>query len=179
MRYHALSIKQPWAALLVAGRKTIEVRRWSTGFRGELLIHAARVPDDRPQAWAQLPPDLREAARLGGGIVGVGRLEACKPYRTREAFLADQASHLNDPSWFEPAGLTGLVFTELRALPFRRVPGNVKIFGVDLDDLLVPPAAPVAAPPPAEEPTRGPLSAVLRRIRRLARALGAPGGPTE
>ena len=65
MTLYALSLKQPWAALLVHGRKTIEVRRWATKRRGPVLIHAARVPDPRPEAWAQLPPELREAARAG------------------------------------------------------------------------------------------------------------------
>src|SRR6516164_1264126 len=52
---HALSLKQPWATLLVHGRKTIEVRRWATRRRGLLLIHAARLPDPRREAWKHVP----------------------------------------------------------------------------------------------------------------------------
>src|SRR5438105_4444384 len=63
-RGYALSIKQPWAALLVHGRKTIEVRRWPTARRGRILIHAARLPDPRPEAWQQVPKELLQAARL-------------------------------------------------------------------------------------------------------------------
>ena len=59
MTQYALSLKQPWAALLVHGGKTIEVRRWATSRRGRILIHAARVPDPRPEAWTQVPPELR------------------------------------------------------------------------------------------------------------------------
>ena len=40
-----LTIKQPWAWLIVAGHKTLENRTWSTGYRGPLLIHAAARPD--------------------------------------------------------------------------------------------------------------------------------------
>jgi hypothetical protein len=127
----ALSLKQPWAALLAHGLKTVEVRRWPTRRRGPVLIHAARVPDDRPEAWAHVPAELREAARLGGGIVGVGRLTGCLAYRTLAAFLADQARHLNDPSWFEPPLLYGFTFTELTVLPFRACAGNVRFFTVD------------------------------------------------
>src|SRR5437016_1110202 len=58
---YALSIKQPWAALLVHGHKTIEVRRWPTARRGTILIHAARVPDERPEAWRRVPAELSEA----------------------------------------------------------------------------------------------------------------------
>lgn len=164
--YHALSLKQPWAALLAAGLKTIEIRRWRTRHTGPLLIHAARVPDDRHQAWAHLPSHLHQAASLGGGIVGVGTLHRCKRYSTPAAFVADASHHLNDPSWFESPGLYGLCFTDLHPLPFRQVPGYVRIFEVELDDLELPPT--VASPGPA--PTG--LNAVLHRISRLVRSLG-------
>src|SRR3954452_7785061 len=104
---YALSLKQPWAALLVHGLKTIEVRRWPTARHERILIHAARVPDERPEAWAHLPADLKTAAELLGGIVGEGDLTGCVAYRTVEAFAADQALHLNELSWFEEPVLYG------------------------------------------------------------------------
>ena len=36
-----ISIKQPWASLIVHGIKDIENRTWRTNFRGRVLIHAA------------------------------------------------------------------------------------------------------------------------------------------
>lgn len=39
----AISLHQPWAQLVVAGRKRIETRSWKTSHRGPLLIHAART----------------------------------------------------------------------------------------------------------------------------------------
>lgn len=36
----ALSIRQPWAWLIIHGHKDIENRDWSTPFRGQLLVHA-------------------------------------------------------------------------------------------------------------------------------------------
>jgi hypothetical protein len=99
---YALSLKQPWATLLVRGRKTVEVRRWPTARRGRVLIHAAQVPDDRPEGWALVPAELQEEARLLGGIVGAGDLWSCIGYRSVQAFTADQARHLNEPSWFKP-----------------------------------------------------------------------------
>jgi ASCH domain len=130
-RDYALSLKQPWAALLAHGRKTIEVRRWPTARRGRILIHAARVPDERPEVWALVPEELREAAQLLGGIVGEGELTGCLPYRTLEAFTADQARHLNDPAWFVPRKLYGFIFANLSPLPFRRYPGWMRFFPVD------------------------------------------------
>ena len=37
-----LSICQPFAELIVQGKKTIELRKWNTKFRGEFLVHAAK-----------------------------------------------------------------------------------------------------------------------------------------
>lgn len=37
-----LTMKQPWAQLLVEGHKKIETRSWNTSFRGELLIHSSK-----------------------------------------------------------------------------------------------------------------------------------------
>jgi uncharacterized protein (UPF0264 family) len=133
----ALSIKQPWATLLAHGRKTIEVRRWRLNFRGPLLIHAARISDSRPEAWKHVLPELLDEAQQVGGIVGIGRLDECKVYRSLESFVADRRRHLNDPSWFDPSGLFGLCFSDLRALPFHRVKGNVKLFEVDVDGLAI------------------------------------------
>ena len=36
----AITIKQPWASLIVEGIKDIENRTWKTSFRGRVLIHA-------------------------------------------------------------------------------------------------------------------------------------------
>ncbi|HMC64762.1 MAG TPA: ASCH domain-containing protein [Gemmataceae bacterium] len=132
--YYALSLKQPWATLLVHGRKTIEVRRWPTARRGRILIHAARLSDPRPEAWALLPDNLREAAQLIGGIIGGGDLTDCIAYRSRQAFQADQEHHLNNASWFRGPVLYGFVFTNLSALPFRRYPGWMRFFPVKLDE---------------------------------------------
>ena len=38
----ALSIRQPWAWLIVNGYKDIENRTWSTDFRGRVYVHAGR-----------------------------------------------------------------------------------------------------------------------------------------
>lgn len=37
----AITVKQPWASLIVHGIKDIENRTWKTNFRGRVLIHAA------------------------------------------------------------------------------------------------------------------------------------------
>jgi hypothetical protein len=127
---YALSLKQPWAALLALGLKTIEVRRWPTARRGRVLIHAALVSDERPEAWAHVPAQWREMAQLLGGIIGAGDIIDCRTYRTQEEFQSDQSCHLNDPSWFQ-APLYGFAFTNLTVLPFRRYPGWMRFFAIE------------------------------------------------
>lgn len=38
----ALTLTQPWASLVALGHKRFETRSWSTNYRGELAIHAAK-----------------------------------------------------------------------------------------------------------------------------------------
>jgi uncharacterized protein (UPF0264 family) len=127
---YALSVKQPWAALLVHGRKTIEIRRWSTARRGRVLIHAARIPDDRPEAWAHVTADVEATARLRGGVIGEAQLSQCNTYRSRSNFERDQAAHLNDPDWFRGPVMYGFVFVKARPLPYTRCPGSLHFFEV-------------------------------------------------
>jgi hypothetical protein len=131
MKRYALSVKQPWAALLAHGLKTIEVRRWPTARRGPILIHAARVPDQRPESWARVPPELGDAAQLLGGIIGSGELIGCVAYKTLDAFVADQERHLNKPDWFTGPVMYGFTFASLTVLPFRPYSGWMRFFPVE------------------------------------------------
>jgi hypothetical protein len=141
----ALSIKQPWAALLVHGLKTIEVRRWPTARRGLVYIHAARVPDERPEGWNLLPAHVKETAELKQGIIGVAQLLGCKAYRNQDCFAADQVLHRNEPSWYEAPVLYGFLFAEAKVLSFQHCPGWMRFFEVQVK--------PIA---PKEPPTRKP-----------------------
>ncbi len=130
----ALSVKQPWAALILAGRKTVEVRTWPTRRRGRVLIHAGKVPDPRPEAWAHVDTDeLRLAAARVGGIVGEAEVVGCRVYDAAAAFAADAGVHLNAPGWFRPPRLYGFEFRAARPLPFRPCPGQVFFFAVGAD----------------------------------------------
>lgn len=40
-----LSVKQPWASLIIEGYKKYEFRTWKTKYRGELYIHASKKVD--------------------------------------------------------------------------------------------------------------------------------------
>jgi len=127
----ALSIKQPWAALIVAGLKSIEVRGWGTERRGRIFIHASKVADGRKEAWAHVPKRLAKQAQLSGGIIGSVELTGCVEYPSQECFKADRMLHLNDLTWYRPPRLYGLVVTRPKREKFRSVLGNVKFFSVD------------------------------------------------
>jgi hypothetical protein len=40
-----LTIKQPWAGLIIEGYKKYEFRSWKTNYRGKILIHAGLSKD--------------------------------------------------------------------------------------------------------------------------------------
>ena len=130
--WYAISVRQPWAALLALGVKTVEVRTWRTPRRGPVLIHAAKLVDDRPEAWDWVTtPELRALVQLRGGIIGAGELTDCVGYPTAGAFAADMGRHLNAPDWYVGPGLFGLAFRDLRPVPFVRCPGQTFFFRVE------------------------------------------------
>lgn len=45
MRFKVLTIRQPWASLIILGKKNVENRTWSTNYRGQLVIHAGTAPN--------------------------------------------------------------------------------------------------------------------------------------
>ena len=129
---YALSVKQPWATLIVSGIKKIEIRQWSTTIRGPVFIHAAKIPDDRPAGWQYLSSELLSASSIGGELVGVAVLEECRAYRTPDEFRRDQVLHRNEEDWFRAPVMFGFVFRDPVAIRPVRVPGNVRFFSVDL-----------------------------------------------
>ncbi|MBU2616955.1 MAG: ASCH domain-containing protein [Nanoarchaeota archaeon] len=84
----ALSLKQPWAELVLQGRKVVELRKWNTNFRGEFLIHSSKVPD------------LEGMKRFGfdelpnGFIVGKAKLIGVKKYSDNDELEKDNSKHL-------------------------------------------------------------------------------------
>ena len=114
---HALSIRQPWAWLILHGGKDVENRSWSARYRGPVLIHAGWRWDIEPQEWrAELRgvrvPDPDQIQR--GGIVG--RVE-----------IVDCVTE-SDSEWFE--GPFGFVLRNPQPLPFFSCRGLPGIFEV-------------------------------------------------
>jgi hypothetical protein len=126
----ALSIKQPWATLVLLGLKTIEVRRWSTPIRGRIHLHAGKLTDERPEGWSRVPEEHFGLTARRGGVVGAVELVECLTYRSIRDFTRHCQLHFNDPSWFRPPRLYGFRFENPKIVPFRAFPGQVKFFSV-------------------------------------------------
>jgi ASCH domain len=100
-----LSVRQPYAWLIVAGFKTIENRTWRTNYRGPLQIHSSQKLDagEIAKIEAAFGIVIDRKALHRGGIVG-------------RVTLADVVTSSSSP-WF--TGPFGWVLKEPRVLPFE------------------------------------------------------------
>ena len=88
-QWPALSVQQPWAELLISGRKTIEIRSWTPDYRGRLWLHAGlKSNSDLDQAFG-----FQNLFR--GGYLGSIRLLATIPL-TRERWSQYRGKHLDE-----------------------------------------------------------------------------------
>ena len=68
-----LTIKQPWASLIIEGYKKYEFRSWKTNYRGKILIHAGMsIEKDMLERFKDY--DLNYTA---GAIIGEAELVDC------------------------------------------------------------------------------------------------------
>jgi hypothetical protein len=127
----ALSIRQPWAWLIVNGYKDIENRTWPTVFRGPLLIHASKTNTVADFEAAMLfvesfvnpslvhqVPDRHELAV--GGLVGVVDVVDCV--------------RGSDSPWFTGADSDdgyGFVLANPRPIDFIPYRGRLGFFNMD------------------------------------------------
>jgi hypothetical protein len=119
-----LSIRQPWAWLIVHGHKPVENRDWRTDYRGDFLVHAGKAMARRyyDDTLAQLAivlgnamPQIPAFEQLErGGIVGTARLVDC---------VTEHPS----PYFFGPHGF---VIADPRPLPFVPWTGQLGWFDV-------------------------------------------------
>jgi hypothetical protein len=72
-----ISIKQPWAELIITGVKDVENRNWPTDYRGPIIIHTGQRID--PYGADQFVVETARALRKGaiGAIIGHAYLYAC------------------------------------------------------------------------------------------------------
>jgi hypothetical protein len=106
----ALSVRQPWAYLIVSGGKDIENRKWKTSYRGPVLIYASNTIDAKSydrlkKEGIDLPP--LETLKTGG-IIGETEIVDC----------VDSS----DSVWF--SGPYGFKLKNSKRLPFEPCRGR-------------------------------------------------------
>jgi ASCH domain len=71
-----LTVRQPWASLIVTGIKDVENRSWRTNYRGHLGVHAAgRIDKDGLEEWGHLVDDEPPIGALIGSVTLVDCIE--------------------------------------------------------------------------------------------------------
>ncbi|MGM9881548.1 MAG: ASCH domain-containing protein [Bacilli bacterium] len=68
-----LTIKEPWATLIISGYKMYEFRSWKTNYRGKILIHAGMSLEE------EYVPRFKEydLKYSSGAIIGEATLTDC------------------------------------------------------------------------------------------------------
>jgi predicted transcriptional regulator len=84
-----LSVSQPFANLIVKGKKTIELRRWNTNFRGEFLIHAPQKIKRDDCKRLKITEKL-----ITGAIIGKAEIYDVKKYNSTSEIRLDSKKHL-------------------------------------------------------------------------------------
>lgn len=69
----ALTLLQPWAALIALGEKHCETRTWRTPHRGELAIHAGQQLPDYALHACYLQPAAGVLGKAGLGVADLRR----------------------------------------------------------------------------------------------------------
>lgn len=143
----ALSIRQPWAWLIVNGHKDIENRTWISKYRGDFLVHTGKAFDHNGYAYVSVAfPDiimpLASALQLGG-IVGKVTMTDC---------VKDHDSRWKDPDCY------GFVLTNPKTIPFKPLNGQLNFFNVD-DDIM----NAISIPKRKKDETECPLPSIYQK----------------
>lgn len=108
----ALSVKQPWAWLIVNGFKDIENRSWRTNHRGPLLIHAGLDESEFTDYMAdhilkKYRVEIPELLKFGG-VIGVADLVACHESHPSKWYVpGNYAWELANPRLLRPRPCKG------------------------------------------------------------------------
>lgn len=124
----ALSIRQPWAWLIIHGGKDIENRSWPTNYRGRFLVHAGKgmtreeYADGYSFALECGVTDLPRFDELQrGGVVGSVELVDCVDSSDSPWYMGQKAFVLRNP----------------QHLPFTPMRGQLSFFEVSDERLTV------------------------------------------
>jgi hypothetical protein len=123
-RQLVLSIKQPWAQLIIEGRKDVEVRSWATPYRGPLWIHTGQKLDTYANK------RFNRVDLFRGGIIGYAELWGIRPFSAK-SWEAWRSRHLDDSPFDEELAKYGWIFRNPKLLD-RPIPlkGTIGLFSL-------------------------------------------------
>lgn len=79
-----LTIRQPWATLIIQGDKRFEFRSWRTNFRGELLIHAGKAIDQKSvERLKKYLPDELPLGKIIGRVTVVDCIKCDEEFKAK------------------------------------------------------------------------------------------------
>jgi len=125
--FPALSVRQPWAELIVSGRKAIEIRRWQRSYRGRIWIHAGKHVDEA----LDLQFGLSDLFR--GGFIGSAEITTIETIDERQ-WEAWRRLHL-DHGPFQPDLFAWVLAHPRRFASPVAAPGDLGLFRVPADVL--------------------------------------------
>lgn len=119
----ALSIRQPWAELILRGEKTIETRKWVTSFRGGFYIHTSKIVDRKACKEFEIDPD----SLATGALVGKASIEDVVEYHTDKQFMLDNDKHRSGFYGFTRPTF-GFLLRDIKKITPISAKGSLKFF---------------------------------------------------
>ena len=121
-----LSVSQPFAELIILGKKKIELRKWNTNYRGELLIHAPLKVRKEDVKRLRINKKL-----VTGAIVGKVEIYDVKKYDSQKQVKLDQKFHFASRTFHDRT--FGFLLKNAKAfripIPYK---GQLGLFDVEL-----------------------------------------------
>ena len=147
MKIKALSFRQPWATLILDGRKSMDLRTWSANYRGALAVYASlEVEKDACKLHGM---DIKTLTT--GALIGTVDLVDVIPL-TKKTYDANKEKHMAGRNYRE--GLYGWILENPRPLdPPQVVKGRLNLFEVNINEAEPPATHPVASSAKVTKPT--------------------------
>ena len=103
----ALSIKEPYASMILSGKKTIETRTWKTNYCGKILLCASKIPK----------------SNISGYAFAISELVDCKPMAKDDERFACCEIYPRANSWF---------LKDIKGIEPFKIKGQLGLFDVHL-----------------------------------------------
>jgi hypothetical protein len=120
-----LSVRQPWAELIAAGKKTIEIRTWVPTYRGPILICGGKE-------WHPRGVELHGRVGQRGVAICTVDLVEVRPLTDKDAHAAGcKKSDMPDEAW-------AWVLAKPKRVKALPVSGQLGLFSVDSGIVVAP-----------------------------------------